>query len=59
MSRKHVILLPSGLDCCDYVLGVTEEFDDLAQAETEAVNQIRQPTTRRTAAMVPGIPDES
>lgn len=53
MLPKQVIPFPNGLDYNAYVLGVTEDFDDLAQAEAEVINQIRQPAMRRIAAMVP------
>lgn len=52
MSPKPGFPLLGGLDYLE-CLGVTEDFDDLAQAEIEVVSKIRQPTTRRTSAMVP------
>lgn len=29
-------------------LGVTEDFDEISHAEFEAIERVRQPTTRRT-----------
>ncbi len=50
LSHKPVFPLLNGLDYDAYVLGVSEDFDDLRLAEIEEAERIlvRQPTTRRT-----------